>query len=119
MSRLVDEVLAGTRPATVGDTGREMFILVDGRALMTIRRGGRVHLGPGDCFGEMRPIDGDPRSAAVEAAPPMRLPVPQYREVAAGGRVPPDDPQDHAHAASPAGGEMDDRMRCGSSESGG
>jgi hypothetical protein len=118
--RWTNDVPAETRPATVGDTGREMFIIVDGRALMTIRHGRRVHVGPGDCFDETRPIDGDPRPAAVEAAPSMRLPLLLSREVVAGGRVPPDDPQDHAHAlaASPAGGEIDDRMRCGSFESG-
>ncbi len=82
ISRLIDEVEvpAGTRLATIGEAGREMFIIVDGRALVTTRRGRPVHLGPGDFFGEMSLIDGDPRSATVEATTPMRLLVLKYRE---------------------------------------
>ncbi len=70
----------GNRLATIGEAGREMFIIVDGRALVTTRRGRTVHLGPGDFFGEMSLIDGDPRSATVDAATPMRLLVLKYRE---------------------------------------
>jgi CRP-like cAMP-binding protein len=82
ISRLMDEVWVpmGNRLATIGEAGREMFIIVDGRALVTTRRGRTVHLGPGDFFGEMSLIDGDPRSATVEAATPMRLLVLKYRE---------------------------------------
>jgi len=74
------EVPAGKRLATMGDAGREMFIIVDGRARVATRRGRPVHLGPGDCFGEMSLIDGEPRSATVEAATPMHLLVLGYRE---------------------------------------
>ena len=82
ISRLMDEVGVpmGNRLATIGEAGREMFIIVDGRALVTTRRGRTVHLGPGDFFGEMSLIDGDPRSATVDAATPMRLLVLKYRE---------------------------------------
>ncbi len=82
ISRLMDEVGVpmGERLATIGEAGREMFIIVDGRALVTTRRGRPVHLGPGDFFGEMSLIDGDPRSATVEAATPMRLLTLKYRE---------------------------------------
>lgn len=82
ISRLMDEVEvpAGRRLAAIGEAGREMFIIVDGRALVTTRRGRPAHLGPGDFFGEMSLIDGDPRSATVEAATPMRLLILKYRE---------------------------------------
>ena len=82
ISRLAKEieVPAGHRVATIGETGRELFIIVDGRALVTTRGGRSVHLGPGDSFGEMSLIDGEPRSANVEAVTPMRLLVVGYRE---------------------------------------
>ncbi len=82
ISRLMDEVEvpAGKQLAAIGDAGREMFIIIDGRALVTTRRGHSAHIGPGDFFGEMSLIDGDPRSATVKAATPMRLLVLGYRE---------------------------------------
>jgi CRP/FNR family cyclic AMP-dependent transcriptional regulator len=82
VSRLTHEidVPAGHRVATVGETGRELFIIVDGRALVSTRRGRSVYLGPGDCFGEMSLIDGEPRSANVQAVTPMRLLAVGYRE---------------------------------------
>ncbi len=82
IARLVDEVElpAGKRLATIGETGRELFIIVDGQALVTTRQGRIARLGPGDFFGEMSLIDGDPRSASVEAATPIRLLVLGYRE---------------------------------------
>lgn len=82
ISRLMAEVevQAGRRLAVIGDAGREMFVIIDGRALVTTRRGRSVRLGSGDYFGEMSLIDGDPRSATVEAITPMRLLVLGYRE---------------------------------------
>src|SRR5579864_6656654 len=82
VSRLTEEIQvpAGHRIVTTGETGRELFIIADGRARITTRRGGSVHLGPGDYFGEMSVIDGEPRSANVEALTPMRLLVVGYRE---------------------------------------
>jgi CRP-like cAMP-binding protein len=82
ISRLMEEIAvpAGKQLAVIGDTGREMFLIIDGRALVTTRRGRSVRLGPGDFFGEMSLIDGDPRSATIEATTPMRLLVLGYRE---------------------------------------
>ncbi len=82
ISRLMDEVEVpeGKVLATIGDVGREMFIIIDGHALVTTRRGRPVRLGPGDFFGEVSLIDGDPRSATVEASTSMRLLVLGYRE---------------------------------------
>jgi CRP-like cAMP-binding protein len=74
------EVPAGERLATIGEHGRELFVIVEGRAFVTTRGGRSVHLGPGDFFGEMSLIDGEPRSATVEAITPMRILTLGYRE---------------------------------------
>lgn len=82
ISRLTQEieVPAGRRVAATGETGRELFIILDGRAQVTTRRGRVRYLGPGDSFGEISLIDGEPRSADVEAVTSMRLLVVGYRE---------------------------------------
>lgn len=82
VARLADEVevAAGKRLATAGDTGRELFVIVEGRAVAKTPRGRTVHLGPGQFFGEIGLIDGGPRSATVEATTPMRLLVIGQRE---------------------------------------
>ena len=75
IARLVAEVEtpAGMKLATLGEAGREMFIIVEGEALVTTQTGRRSHLRSGDFFGEMSLLDGDPRSATVEATTPIRL----------------------------------------------
>jgi len=54
-----------------GDDGESMFILVQGKAHVTVDRdGNHTHvaaLGPGDCFGEMSLLTGEKRSATVVA----------------------------------------------------
>ncbi len=82
VSRLTEEIEipAGRRIAAAGEPGRELFIIVDGRARVTTRRGRSIYLGPGDSFGEISLIDGEPRSADVEALTPMRLLAVGYRE---------------------------------------
>jgi len=82
VERLADEITvpAGKRLATVGESGNELFVIVDGYATVKARRGRTVHLGPGQFFGEMSLIDGLPRSATVEAATDMRLLVVGRRE---------------------------------------
>ena len=82
IGRLVKEVEvpAGERLAATGEAGRELFIIVDGRALVTTPHGRVIRLGPGDLFGEMSLIDGEPRSADVTATTPMRLLAIGYRE---------------------------------------
>ncbi len=74
------KVPAGKRLATMGETGRELFIIIDGQALVTTGKGRTVRLEPGDFFGEMSLIDGEPRSANVEAATPVILLTLEYRE---------------------------------------
>lgn len=82
ISRLADEldVPEGKRLATAGETGRELFVIVDGRATVKTPRGRTVRLGRGDFFGEMSLIDGGPRSASVTADGPMKLLVVGQRE---------------------------------------
>jgi CRP-like cAMP-binding protein len=82
VARLADEVEveAGRKLAGAGDTGRELFIIVDGEAVVRPARGRAIRLGRGDFFGEMSLIDGAPRSATVEAATEMRLLVVGQRE---------------------------------------
>lgn len=61
-----------------GELTTELYLVVSGRAQAVARdeRGGRVTLNifkAGDHFGEMSFIDGQPRSATVEALTPLRL----------------------------------------------
>lgn len=82
ISRLADEIEVpeGKRLAAAGETGRELFIIVDGRATVKTPRGRTIRLGRGDFFGEMSLIDGGPRSADVTADGPMKLLVVGQRE---------------------------------------
>ncbi len=82
VARLVDEyeAPAGKRLATAGETGHELFVIVEGQALVTLPKGKTRRMGPGEFFGEISLVDGGPRSASVEAATPMRLLVVGHRE---------------------------------------
>ncbi|MEX0765442.1 MAG: cyclic nucleotide-binding domain-containing protein [bacterium] len=82
ISRLADEieVREGKRLAAAGETGRELFIIVEGRATVKTPAGRTVRLGRGDFFGEMSLIDGAVRSATVTADGPMKLLVIGQRE---------------------------------------
>ena len=74
------EIPAGTRLATVGERGGELFAIVDGEAVVTTKSGRTSALKTGDFFGEMSLIDGEPRSATVDAASPMRLLVLEQKD---------------------------------------
>ena len=56
-----------------GEPGEEFFIIIDGTALVTISLQKRHRLRPGEFFGEMSLIDGEPRSATVKAETELRL----------------------------------------------
>lgn len=70
----VTGVDAGEHLTEQGRTpAHQFFIVVEGAA--RVRRDGEIvaELGPGDIIGELAIMDGDPRSATVVAAEPMRL----------------------------------------------
>jgi CRP-like cAMP-binding protein len=63
-----------------GETGREAFIIVDGKA--DVARNGRkiATVGPGSCVGELALLDRGPRTASVTAKGPLKLLVLGPRE---------------------------------------
>ena len=64
-----------------GETGHELYVLVDGTALVT--RGGTPVAGlePGQYFGELAVLDGGPRDATVTMTSAGRLLVVPQREL--------------------------------------
>ena len=82
IARLADEIQvpAGTRLATAGERGYELFVIIEGRATVSTKRGRSLRLGRGNFFGEMSLLDGGPRSATVDADSDMRLLVVGQRE---------------------------------------
>ncbi|TMK30616.1 MAG: cyclic nucleotide-binding domain-containing protein [Actinobacteria bacterium] len=58
-----------------GDPGKAFYVIVDGEAkvvkgkIVTARR--EAQLGPGDFFGELSLLDGEPRAASVIASSPL------------------------------------------------
>jgi len=76
----VIEVPAGTVLARRGDPGNEFYLIMDGSAHVELAARRRTRLKPGDYFGEMSLLDGEPRSATVVADTPMRLLVIKRRD---------------------------------------
>jgi CRP-like cAMP-binding protein len=75
----VVELPAGSVVTRTGDPGEEFFVLVDGSVTVEISPRKRGRLRPGDFFGEMSLLDGEPRSATVRAETDVRLLVIQRR----------------------------------------
>lgn len=77
IARAADEIAveAGRVLVNQGQTGREAFIILEGRAI--VKRNGRriATLGPGDQFGELSLLDHGPRTATVQAETPMQVMV--------------------------------------------
>jgi CRP-like cAMP-binding protein len=55
-----------------GDTDARFYLILDGSARVSIRGREINKLGPGDYFGEISILDGEPRSATVTALSPLR-----------------------------------------------
>jgi|GEM_PF-462700 CRP-like cAMP-binding protein len=72
LSRIVD-VSAGTVITQIGDAGDSFFIIIDGTATVRTPVGSGSQIQPGECFGEMSLVDGEPRSATIVAATDLRL----------------------------------------------
>lgn len=68
----------GAQIVAHSDDGRDVYFVLEGRAMVSIyAEDGKVvayrTLGQGDIFGELSAIDGDPRSASVEALSDVRM----------------------------------------------
>jgi CRP/FNR family transcriptional regulator, cyclic AMP receptor protein len=72
ISRIV-EVSAGTVLTKAGESGDSFFFIIDGRVSVETQAGYGDPLQPGDFFGEMSLLDGEPRSATITAMTDVRL----------------------------------------------
>ncbi len=66
--------------AREGQPGREFYVILDGKAAVSIDGSEVATLGPGDFFGEMALLDQGPRVATVTATTPMEVAVLDPRE---------------------------------------
>src|SRR6266446_6163034 len=64
LSRIV-EAPVGTVITQIGEPGDSFFIIIDGTVLVRTPVGAGGQLRPGDFFGEMSLLDGEPRSATI------------------------------------------------------
>ena len=64
---------AGTLITRVGEPGNEFYLILDGTVSVDLSVGKPVALRPGEFFGEMSLLDGNPRSATVVTDTPVRL----------------------------------------------
>jgi CRP/FNR family transcriptional regulator, cyclic AMP receptor protein len=72
LSRIA-EVAAGTAVTQIGEPGDSFFIIIDGSVTVQTPVGVGSQLQPGDFFGEMSLLDGEPRSATIVATTDVRL----------------------------------------------
>ena len=64
---------AGAVLVAEGDPGTDVFVLLEGEALVTRQGEQLASLGPGDLFGEMAAFDSGVRTATVTASTPVEL----------------------------------------------
>jgi CRP/FNR family transcriptional regulator, cyclic AMP receptor protein len=69
----VVESPAGTVLTEIGAPGNSFFFIIDGRVSVQTQIGSGDPLRPGDFFGEMSLLDGEPRSATIVATTDVRL----------------------------------------------
>ena len=72
LARIV-ETPAGTVVTQIGEPGDSFFIIIDGAVGVRTPVGAGSELHPGDFFGEMSLLDGEPRSATIVATTDLRL----------------------------------------------
>jgi CRP/FNR family transcriptional regulator/CRP/FNR family cyclic AMP-dependent transcriptional regulator len=72
LARIV-ETPAGTVVTQIGEPGDSFFIIIDGAVRVRTPVGAGSELHPGDFFGEMSLLDGEPRSATIVATTDLRL----------------------------------------------
>src|SRR6202171_2549972 len=72
LSRIA-EAPAGTVVTQMGAPGDSFFIIIDGSVAVRTPVGAGTQLQPGDFFGEMSLLDGEPRSATIVATTDLRL----------------------------------------------
>ena len=69
----IAESPAGTMLTEIGAPGNAFFFIIDGRISVQTPTGSGDPLRPGDFFGEMSLLDGEPRSATIIATTDVRL----------------------------------------------
>jgi CRP/FNR family cyclic AMP-dependent transcriptional regulator len=72
LARIVESPV-GTVVTEIGEPGESFFIIIDGTVAVRTPVGAGSEMHPGDFFGEMSLLDGEPRSATVVAATDVRL----------------------------------------------
>ena len=72
LSRIV-EAPVGTVITQIGVAGDSFFVIIDGKVSVRTPVAAGRQLQPGDFFGEMSLLDGEPRSATVTALTDLRL----------------------------------------------
>ena len=72
LSRIVESP-AGTVITQIGEPGDSFFVIIDGTVAVRTPVGAGSQLRPGDFFGEMSLVDGEPRSATIVATTDLRL----------------------------------------------
>ena len=69
----VFEAPTGAVITRMGEPGNEFYLILDGTVSVDLSGGKPVVLRPGEFFGEMSLLDGDPRSATIVTDTPARL----------------------------------------------
>jgi CRP-like cAMP-binding protein len=67
------ELPAATVVTQMGQSGDAFYIIIDGTVVVRTPVGAGRQLQPGDFFGEMSLLDGEPRSATITATTDLRL----------------------------------------------